>query len=395
MIKNVFYKKHIKIILFVFIITLFSIFILQNNTAVGLNNSTYDLENSYEDMLNDSNAKELFDDLPQNTKNHLSNIGISEFDWQNMLNISHDKVFLEIFNSAQENFLNNFSFFFQILAVIILCAVVSCMNVSLDKQQLNDIINLVGILCLCVIVINPIVLCIENMTQAVKISANFMLAYIPVMAGIMLAMGQTFSSVAYNFTMATVSEIISQTAANVLIPALNIFLSFSIISGLSKRLNLSSICDMIMKLTKWLLATLMTVFTAILAAQNIISASADNASYKAIRLALGSFVPVIGSALGEAYATIQASVKILKSGVGIFAIVATGFIFIPPMLECIIWMITVYLCKAICDLLSMQMMSVLLDSVKNVLSVMISIMICCMAVFIVSGFFILNTGGMI
>ena len=50
--------------------------------------------------------------------------------------------------------------------------------------------NLIGTLCICMVVITPIVQSIVKLTGVIQGASTFMLACIPVLVGIMIANGQ-------------------------------------------------------------------------------------------------------------------------------------------------------------------------------------------------------------
>ena len=59
-----------------------------------------------------------------------------------------------------------------------------------------------------------------------------------------------------------------------------------------------------------------------------LASSADGMIVKGVKMA-ASFVPVVGGALGEAYTSVAASISLLKSTVGIYAIIALALTCIP------------------------------------------------------------------
>lgn len=89
----------------------------------------------------------------------------------------------------------------------------------------------------------------------------------------------------------------------------------------------------------------------------------------------------------------RAAVKVLKSGVGAFGILAAGVIFLPVLLELILWLAAVNLSAVVGDLFELKEISVLLRSVGKVISAMIAIVVCCMVILIISTVLLLLIGG--
>lgn len=88
-------------------------------------------------------------------------------------------------------------------------------------------------------------------------------------------------------------------------PLLNIFLGVSVMSSISPRMRLSSLCDMLYKICKWTMTFCMSVFVSVLTFQSVITTRADGAGGRALKFAVSSFVPVVGGALGESLASVQ------------------------------------------------------------------------------------------
>ncbi len=73
-----------------------------------------------------------------------------------------------------------------------------------------------------------------------------------------------------------------------------------------------------------------------------------------LRFVISSFVPVVGSALGEALSTVQGCIKVLKGGVGAFGVLAVVFMFLPILIECLLWQMTLTVCAGIGDVFDLN-----------------------------------------
>ena len=347
----------------------------------------------YDDQMEKSGANDLKDELPNDTKKMMENAGIYEADWQSLANLNPGNLFGTIFGVAKEKSPAPFAAIAQILAVILLCALIDGLKLSFSEGPLGGLMGVVGTLCICVILVSPIVNCIASAASVIQGAATFMLCYVPVIAGIMIAGGQTVSAGSYHLMMMGAGEIISQIASRFLVPLLNVFLSISIVSSISAKLNLKGICDMFYKVVKWVLGLSMTIFVSLMTIQSLVGTAADGTGNKAAKFLISSFVPVVGGALGEAFSTVQGCVKLLKSGVGAFGIIAAAFIFLPTIVECLLWQLTVQVSAAVSDIFELRQISDLLRAAGKVLSMMLSIILCCVTILIVSTVIVLMIGG--
>lgn len=351
------------------------------------------IDKYYKEQLEISGAENLLNELPQDTKNSLSQFGVDDFNWKSITQLNPEPVFSELYRIVKDKSPTPFRTLIQIIGVIILCSLVEGLKISFSESALNEIIGLVSVLCVCLVIINPVVDCIASSVHIIKSAATFMFCYIPVITGLMLASGQTFSAASYNMIMIGISEIIIQLSSNFLLPLLNAFLSLSIVSSISTKLNFKGICDTVITIFKWVLGLMMTVFVSILGLQTIVGGSADSVGLKTAKFMISSFVPVVGSALGDAFSIIKSSVYLLRSGIGAFGLIAIAFIFAPPLIESILWIISLNVCSAVGDIFNLSVISNLLKSTSKVVGLIIAVMLCCMAVLIISTVIVLKTGG--
>lgn len=350
-------------------------------------------EDYYEEQFQKSGAGELSYSLPEETRESLGGLGVSSPDWQSIQNISAEGIFSQVASVFGEKGQAPLQAAFSVLAVMLLCAVINGMKLSFGDKPLGGAIGLVGVLCVCMAVIRPVVACISSAAQVVEGAAGFLLACVPVLTGILIAGGQTVSAGTYNVLMIGAGNVISVFSAGLLVPLLNVFLAISIASSLSPGLNLSGICSWFAKAVQWGLGLCMTVFTSLLTVQSAVAASADSTASKAAKFLLSSFVPVVGGALGDAFTTVQGSVRLLKSGVGAFALLGTLFLFLPAVAECLLWMLTLNLCGGIGMIFDLKEINSLLSAAAKAVGLTLAVVLCSMAVIMISTALMLVMGG--
>ena len=138
------------------------------------------------------------------------------------------------------------------------------------------------------------------------------------------------------------------------------------------------------KLALWVLSLITTVFLGILSIQTVVNAHADNLSMRTAKFIIGSSVPVAGGVLSEALGTLTASMSLLKSTVGIYGVVICCLIFLPIIIELVLWRITLWVSDFVALQFSLSKISGLLQSLDTVLSVLIGIILLTCAMFIIS-----------
>lgn len=380
---------------FIFLMVFFITILLSSFTVYAdIEDATeYTTEGIYNSQYEQSGAEALLRELTPEVKKQLKDIGVTSPSWQELNSMSFFDIFGNIMNTIQQQSVTPLNCVVKIMGVVMLVALINSVKSSLGSSSLTAVLNSVATLTVSIILIQPVCQTIEYSTTIIKLSADFMLIFIPVMAGIMLTMGQSLQA-AGSYTMVMgAGTAVSQISNNILVPLLNTFLGISVVSGISQRVNLNGFCELINKVLKWVLTFTMSVFTAILTMQSIISSSADSAGVKATRFAISSFVPLVGGALSEAYQTVRGCMGMLKSGVGVFAILATGTIYLPAIISCLLWLAAINIAIALAGVFDMGDIIKLLKSVTTVINSLIAILLCCMIIFIVSSAIMLMAGG--
>ena len=350
-------------------------------------------EDYYEDQLRQSGAGDLPDSLSPETRRILGDLGVSGTDWNAIASVTPQNYFqkiLSVFSGQAKNPLKALS---GVVAVILLCALLDGMKLSFGEKPLGGVIGMVGTLCICTIVVSPIVSCIQDAADVLRAASGFLLACIPVMTGIMVAAGQPATAGSYNILMLAAGNAVSILSAGFLVPMMNIFLALSVVSAVSPGIRLGGLCAVLNKTVKWVMGLCMTLFTSLITMHSIVASSLDSTGSKTAKFLVSSFVPVVGNALGEALQTVNGCVKLLKSGVGAFGLLAGIFIFLPVLAECVLWILTMNLCAGIGQIFDLSEISALLNASSDVVSTMLAVLLCCMMILIISTVVMLVIGG--
>lgn len=345
------------------------------------------------EIISNTDKQNLYNSLSDEAKKSLSNLGIDGIDYNSINDLTFEKIISEIISAAANQSANPLKAFISIIAVMLLSSMLGTLKSSLENSRMQQIIDVVATLCITSALVVPVSNTVLHTTEIIVTASNFMLAYIPIMLVVMVSSGQAVSGSAYYSMMIMAGQGVSQIASNVIAPLLNAFLGISIASAVSPNMNLSGITSFIGKIIKWLLGFVMTIFTALLSFKQIITTSLDNVSTRAVRFTLTSLVPVVGSALSDAYKTVQSSVNLLKSGLGVFVIISTAVVFLPVIAECLLWVLSIGLSKAAGEVLNLSQPCKVLEAVSTVVTTLLAIIFCIMAVYIISTAVVLMMGG--
>lgn len=334
----------------------------------------------------------LYNSLSDEAKQSLENIGINGVDSQQISELSFGDVLNEIVKLAGENSSAPLNAVISLTALILICSLLSSYKNTLSSE-ISSSLGIAAVLCATCAAALPAIEVITEVTGVVKTASTFMLAFVPVMVMIMSSTGHAVSGASYYAMMIGAGEGVGQLSSKVIVPFLNMFLGVSVTASVCPESKLSGITSIISKAVKWILGFAMTVFTAVLSFKQLITTSVDDVSTRAVRFTLNSFIPIVGSALSDAYKTVQGSVTLLKSGLGIFVIISIAFMFLPIILKSLLWIFTLSAGKLLAEVLGINQVKNLLEGVGTVMSTLLAIVLCIMSVYVISTALVLLMGG--
>lgn len=346
------------------------------------------------DSLSDSlNLEELYSELPDSAKASLKSMGIGSIGAGTAENVTFSSIINSILDCVSEQSGTIVKSFCTIIAVILIYALFEGFAQTITGNTLKEVLSVVCALCLACALVVPATEIIEDASKTISNATDFMLAYVPIMTAVLISCGKSLSSSGYYALMVAAAEGISQLCDKFITPMLNVFLGVSLCGTVIPQVNLSGITSFFAKTVKWLLSFTFTIFSALLTFKTLISTSVDTVSTRAVRYTVSSFIPVVGTALAEAYKTVQGSVNILKNGMGVFVIFAVFAVFLPIIIRLLMWLFSVNLCKNIAQIINMNLPVQMLSGVSTVLSVLLAVIICIMALYIISTALIITVGG--
>ena len=308
----------------------------------------------------------VYQNLSDEASRALSELGVTSADADALSALSFENVMAALSKMAGSGMTAPLKGLITMTAVLLLCSMLTAYQNSLTES--GETVQTVAVLCLSGAVAVPAVGFIGTAGDVIAQCANLFLAYIPIMAVMLAASGKAVSSASYQALTVAAGQGVMRVSSDMILPLLHIFLGIAVSSGIAPQVGLGGFLSLITKLTKWLLGFVMAIFTAVLSLRQAASGALDSLGSKAARFALSSFVPVVGSALSEAYKTVQGSLHVLRSGLGIFVILALAFTFLPVLLQGLGWSLCLFVGKALAEALGVSHCAKLLEALGTVFS---------------------------
>ncbi len=333
----------------------------------------------------------VYQNLSDEASRALSELGVTSADADALSALSFENVMAALSKMAGSGMTAPLKGLITMTAVLLLCSMLTAYQNSLTES--GETVQTVAVLCLSGAVAVPAVGFIGTAGDVIAQCANLFLAYIPIMAVMLAASGKAVSSASYQALTVAAGQGVMRVSSDMILPLLHIFLGIAVSSGIAPQVGLGGFLSLITKLTKWLLGFVMAIFTAVLSLRQAASGALDSLGSRAARFALSSFVPVVGGALSEAYKTVQGSLHVLRSGLGIFVILALAFTFLPVLLQGLGWSLCLFVGKALAEALGVSHCAKLLEALGTVFSTLTAVLLCVPAVLLIAAAAAFAIGG--
>lgn len=159
-------------------------------------------------------------------------------------------------------------------------------------------------------------------TETARAMTDFITKLSPLLMLSIASSGGTVSAAAFQPVMSGAVYIVTLVIDKCLVPLATFGAVLGVAGNINDGVQLSGFCRLVKSVAKWLMAALMTIFTAISAVYGFSTPSLDAVGGKAVKFAVGSLVPVVGGFLSDSLETVVSGTRLMKNSVGTAGIVA-------------------------------------------------------------------------
>ena len=331
---------------------------------------------------------ELLSSLEEETKEALSEIGIDDADYTQLLSLSPKRVvdaILELITGKMSEKLKAVGF---VCALLVLSAVLE--GFAQPGSTMHSVFSVFTTLLIVVSLLLPVSESLVQAFSAMELSSNFLLAYIPAFAGVISMSGKPLSSAAYSSVMIGLSNLLAQCNVKVFLPVVQVFFSLNIASSVQPKYAFNSLVAFFKKAVTVLLGFSATIFTGLLAIKGSLASAGDSVAVRGVKMLVGSAVPVVGSALSDAYTSVLGSITLIQNAVGIFGIVVFALMHVPVILDLLLWYLALSFTASVSEALGQKQAATLLNGIASTVSLVNTLVIFTAFILIISTGIMLN-----
>ncbi len=237
------------------------------------------------------------------------------------------------------------SFFLMLVGFSTLIAMVDSSRAALDGEIMNNIS--VGVLTLAsVSIFSSIFGICESLKNGLGSMVDFFSAAVPIMTAVNVASGASASASAQAVNMNLTLGLIEKFCVSGLLPVSLAVFSISFIGSVSDNAAINGIGKGIRGFFTWGAGIVSTVLAATISIQSVVASAQDSAALRAARYAASGTIPVVGSTVASALATLGGGMAFIKSSVGGASIAVILSITLSPLVVMLLYRASFAICSS-------------------------------------------------
>ncbi len=273
---------------------------------------------------------------------------------------------------------------FAIISIVIFCSFTKNTVEILSEKKSQNVYDLICIASAALIISEPLFSAYEDAAAAMDRGGQFMTAFIPIYVGIIIMSGGVVSGGVYNGITLAAAEIMVQTAENLIMPLLTMLAALAVTGSVFPETSVDSIITLVKKFITWGMTAAVTLFSGFVSLKTAFGSAVDSFTVKSAKFVMSGAIPVVGSAISDAYTTVRGSFDVMRSTTGTAGAFAIILLFLPPVIEVAAFRAAVIIGASAADMFDVKPVSKLLRGLDSGLAIAMSILICFGILFIIS-----------
>lgn len=272
----------------------------------------------------------------------------------------------------------------SIMIVIIIHSILKSISEGLENKSIGQISYYIQYILIVTLIISNFAEIITMVKDSVINLVSFSNTLIPILITLVLTTGNVVSANLIQPILLFLITFIGNFILNIIIPIVLASTTLGIVSKISDRVQLDKLSKFLKSGSVWILAVILTIFVSVLSIEGSLSSSVDGVTAKTAKVAVSSFIPVVGKILGDAVDTVIGCTSILKNAVGIVGVIVIIGICIKPIIKLLLLMAIYYIGAAICEPIADNKIVKLLEQMGDTFKILLAIL-CSLSVMLIIG----------
>lgn len=279
---------------------------------------------------------------------------------------------MEILDFLTGDLISSVGNYYEIFAsIIVIVFIASFISEISDKAK--DVIEFAASLTVAVVILKSNFFYENDWTLGIDKLSFFIKAFIPIFAAVTALSGNITMSGVYGAASLLCMEIFSVINRVVLTPCINIVLSAGIVSGSAGSGKPGRLLAGFGKLLLYAMSAISALILGIMSMNGFAAHGTDTLMYKTGKFVSGSAIPGIGSTISSSFETAKACFDAAGSIIGVSGMLIILLIVAPYIIRAALILIGASVLSILSDVLNLNKLMLLFDSVKTVCILILSL----------------------
>ncbi len=233
--------------------------------------------------------------------------------------------FSRLFNTLYDNVVESVSHI--VIYIIFIGILSSFLNIINSKNNGKSAKYIIYYICYTIVITLTVGL-VSKVFSSAKTSIEDMSKTVSLCFPTLLTLGEFSGGFGINIAkplIGGVSFFTSVITNDIFLPILSITLVCVIVGNLSDTVKLESLRKTLLSFLKWCLGILTVVFTVVIAGQSIVNAQYSGISFKVLKYATGSIIPIVGGFISGGLDVLLSSAILVKNSLGLILVIFVFF----------------------------------------------------------------------
>lgn len=177
---------------------------------------------------------------------------------------------------------------------------------------------------------------------------DFFSAAIPTLTAVNAASGATISAATQAVNMNITLAVMERLSVSWLMPLSFAVFTLSFIGSVYDN-GIGGVCKGVRSVFTWGVGIVSTVLAAVISIQSVVASAQDSATLRAARYAASGTIPIVGSTVASALATLGGGMAIIKSTVGAAAVAVILTLALSPLVALLLYRLALVLCTTLLE----------------------------------------------
>ncbi|MBO5110181.1 MAG: hypothetical protein J6D21_05615 [Clostridia bacterium] len=270
----------------------------------------------------------------------------------------------------------------SLVAVLLLCAVFEILKSTLKAGALHEVLTLAGNLSLSLVIASTQIRLMDYVISYLKSISRIANGILPLMLSVFAASGNFNLAAVHSGGISLVIVLLENVFCKWLAPLLKVCFCFHFVSVFAANRYFDEIHKLLKGLYTTLLAFVMSIFTFVMGAKQILASGADNFIIRGAKYAVSSFVPIVTSAISGSLSTVSTALSVVKNACGIGGILVVLLMLLPVIVSLILNRFVLKLSAGLAGILGEGQQQKFLTDTASINGYLISLTVCGAVLFI-------------